>query len=81
MKFESSQRSHIREARLRKLKRAFCFYVPKTLTQNSIQPGKHFIYNCVRYAFQPLAVPSRHINGSRLVAANDAHCFRTRPFQ
>jgi hypothetical protein len=27
MKFESSQRSHIKEARLRKLKRAFCFYI------------------------------------------------------
>ncbi len=26
MKFESSQRSHIRDARLRKLKRAFCFF-------------------------------------------------------
>ncbi len=37
MKFESSQRSQIREARLRKLKRAFCF------THNLISEGQHLM--------------------------------------
>ena len=38
---------------------AFCFFASLTLTQHRIQPGKHFIDNGVRYAFQTLAFPCR----------------------
>ena len=50
---------------------AFCFFASLVLTQNRIQPGKHLIDNGVRYAFQTLAVPGRHIYSSGLVAANN----------
>ena len=60
---------------------AFCFFASLTLTENRIQPGKHFIDNGVRYAFQTLAVPGRHIDSSGLVAANNACCFGPRLFQ
>ncbi|GKI29588.1 hypothetical protein NUBL22002_47280 [Klebsiella variicola] len=40
-------------------KQAFCFFASLTLTQHRIQPGKHFIDNGVRYAFQTIALPCR----------------------
>ena len=60
---------------------AFCFFASLTLAQHRIQPGKHLIDNGVRYAFQTLAVPGRHIDSSGLVAANNACCFGPRLFQ
>jgi hypothetical protein len=62
-------------------KAGFLLFCILALTQNSIQPGKHFIYHSVWYAFQPLAVPGSHINGSGLVAANNANRFCPCPFQ
>ena len=75
--------SPVRGAKFKKpaFEQAFCFFASLTLTENRIQPGKHFIDNGVRYAFQTLAVPGRHINGSGLVAANNACCFGPRLFQ
>ncbi|KDF47911.1 hypothetical protein AE07_02106 [Enterobacter cloacae BWH 43] len=63
------------------LKQAFCFSASLMLIQNRIQPGKHLIYNIIRYAFQPFAAPGSHINGSGLVEANSAHRFCSRTVQ
>ena len=73
----------VRGAKFKKpaFEQAFCFFASLTLTENRIQPGKHFIDNGVRYAFQTLAVPGRHIDSSGLVAANNACCFGPRLFQ
>ncbi|OQR52139.1 hypothetical protein BI322_08180 [Klebsiella oxytoca] len=59
----------------------FLLFCILALTQNSIQPGKHFIYHSVWYAFQPHAIPGSHINGSGLVAANNANRFCPCPCQ